>query len=131
MDNSNEKENQYQALSVGQNAKQSSLEDEENEKKKKASGNKKQKETLAEKLARQQIKYNELNKKARHEGRVFLSTATREQADLLVSLLDARDALEKTKAEVNQKDKKLDQQAEEIAQLKARLAEAEKGQSQK
>ena len=131
MDNSNEKENQYQALSVGQNAKQSSLEDEENEKKKKPSGNKKQKETLAEKLARQQIKYNELNKKARHEGRVFLSTATREQADLLVSLLDARDALEKTKAEVNQKDKKLDQQAEEIAQLKARLAEAEKGQSQK
>lgn len=131
MDSSNEKTNQYQVLSAGQNAEQLSLENGENKKKKKASGNKKPKETLAEKLARQQIKYNELNKRARHEGRVFLSTATREQSDLLVSLLDAKDALEKTKAEVNQKDKKLDQQAEEIAQLKALLAEAEKGQSQK
>lgn len=72
------------------------------------------KETLAEKLARQQIKYNELNKQARHEGRVFLSTATREQSDLLVSLLDAKDALEKTKAEV-------DGQAARIAELKAKV----------
>lgn len=131
MDNSNEKANQYKALSAGQNAKQLSLEDGENKKKKKASGNKKQKETLAERLARQQIKYNELNKQARHEGRVFLSTATREQKDLLVDLFDARDALEKTKAEVDKKDKELDQKDEKIAELEARLAEFEKGQNQK
>lgn len=43
-----------------------------------------------------------------------MSTATREQSDLLVSLLDARDALEKTKAEV-------DGQAARIAELKAKV----------
>lgn len=124
MDNSNEKANQYQALSAGQRADQLSLKDGENKKKKKASGNKKSKETLAERLARQQLRYDQLNKKARHEGRVFLSTATREQKDLLVDLFDARDALDKTKAEVDKKDEK-------IAKLEARLAEFEKGQSQK
>lgn len=124
MDNNNEKTNQYQALLAGQNAEQSSLEDGENKKKKKASGKKKLKETLAERLARQQLRYDQLNKKARQEGRVFLSTATREQKDLLVDLFDARDALDKTKAEVDKKDEK-------IAKLEARLAELEKNQSQK
>lgn len=68
MDNNNEKANQYQALSVGQNSEQLSLKDGENKKKKKASGSKKPKETLAEKLARQQIKYNELNKQDTKAG---------------------------------------------------------------
>lgn len=74
------------------------------------------KETLAEKLARQTARYQHLNKQVRAVGRIALSSETREQATLVIQYLNAKDALEKTKAEV-------DQQAEEIAQLKARLAE--------
>lgn len=70
-------------------------------------------ETLAEKLARQTARYQQLNKQVRAVGRIALSSVTREQATLVIQYLNAKEALEKTKAEV-------DQQAEELAQLKAK-----------
>lgn len=124
MENNQSYFEQNQGFKIGEISPALSQEREEEMTEKKTKKKARSEETLAEKLARQTARYQHLNKQVRAVGRIALSSVTREQATLVIQYINAKEAMEKTKAEV-------DQQAEEIAQLKAQVAELEKGQNQK